>query len=55
MSKSMNFFKRGDRSSAETEKWGLEACDNGLEQLMGTRGEAAPRPAEELMGTVRPR
>lgn len=40
-------------SSAETQKWGLEACDNGLEQLMGTTGEAAPRPGEELMGTAR--
>lgn len=50
----MNFLKRGDGSSAETEKQGLEECDNGLEQLMATTGEeAAPRPAAELTGSAR--
>lgn len=50
----MNFLKRGDRSSAGMEKRGLKEYDNGLEQLMGTTGEeAAPRPAEELMGSAR--
>ena len=51
----MNFLKRGkvSVSSAETEKQGLEECDNSLEQLMATTGEeAAPRLAEELMGNA---
>lgn len=51
----MNFLKRGkvSVSSAESEKQGLEECDNGLEQLMATTGEeAAPRLAEELMGNA---